>query len=262
MKFLQIIFFIFGLLLITQSANAGIEKIDEVELQAKKTLNLFLDGNPEAIYSQFDPILKNEVPFSDFKNLMLQIEKELDKIENMELLKSQYSENEGGIYSYVYNIVINGNKMEYSIHLKESDSKFHIRGFNFKIDPSTSIQQGISPLHIIVATLFGACILVQILCVIFFVKRKNLKRKWLYIIASFVGFPFGIGINWATGAFVFRFGFNIPAVSVSWPMNQPGVFLMSVFFPIGILLWLRVRSKKVDLPTPEIPPFENEGAKN
>lgn len=161
------------------------------------------------------------------------------RIDKIELLKSQYTEQEGGIYSFIYLIETKGEKIEYSIHLKKTELGIFIRGFNFKITITT-----ITPLHIIVGTLFTVCIVIQLWCVIYFTRKKSLKRKWLYIISSFLGFPAGVGINWATGAFILRFGFNIPAVGISWPLNQPGVFIVSVFFPIGLVLLIIENNKK------------------
>ena len=209
-----------------------IAKISEkLQPEALKFLYLIKGGSTEQILPYLDDALKNELDAPKIDTVTAEIKKILGKIEKVELINSQYHKKEGGIYSFIYNIETKSNDIEYSVHLKQTDTGIYVRGFNFKINQSLPVSKSaVTSLHIFVSVLFGVCIIIQIWCAVYFARKKNLKRKWLYILLSFIGFPAGLGINWVTGDFIVHLGFKIPAVAISWPVNQPGVWSMAVFF--------------------------------
>ena len=221
----------------------------EIQEEAVNFLEMVAKGNPEEIYSRFDLELKKEADIEKTKTIISELKRTIGTINKVELINSEYQEDEGGIYSLVYDVETNGIKLRYTVHVKQTGKGIFVRGFNFDSQPSSSTskqvnRQGINILHFIVGFLFVLCIAVQLWCVIYFVKKKGLKKKWLYIILSFLGFPCGIGINWLTGAFSVSFGVNIPAVAISWPLDSPGMWLMTVYFPFGVIFLIKEMAKK------------------
>lgn len=104
-------------------------------------------------------------------------------------------------------------------------------------------MNGISIFHIFIALLFIVCIILQLWCVIYFARKKDLKRKWIYIILSFLGFPLGIGIIWATGSISIGIGFKIPAVGFTRPLNEPELWSIFAYFPFGIIFLIKEKMK-------------------
>ncbi len=117
----------------------------------------------------------------------------------------------------------------------------------------------ISIYHIVIASLFVLCTVVQLWCAIYFFKKKDLNKKWLYIISSFLGFPVGLHIIWATGALSLGIGIKIPAVLISVPFNAPGMWSMGVYFPVGLIFL--IKEKKKDQRLVMAPQIVNEDIK-
>lgn len=225
----------------------------ELQQEALKFLDLIMGGTPNQIITHLDDALKTEVDTPKISVMTTEIRKILGEIEKIELIKSQYYEEEGGIYSFIYNIETKGIKIEYSVNLKQTDTGVYVRGFNFRtIQSSSGSKTVITSLHILVGVLFAVCTIIQIWCAIYFARKKQLKRKWLYILLSFIGFPAGLGINWVTGDFIIHFGFKIPAVAISWPVNQPELWSMAVFFPIGLFFLIIEMNKSEKVPVAEL----------
>lgn len=244
--------FLFSVFAFAQD-NTTINIPNEIREEAILFLKAVEKGNPEEIHSHFDVELKREADIDKTKTLSADLKKAIGKIDKVQFISGEYHENEGGIFSFLYDIETNGRKLKYSVHLKKTDSGIFIRGFNFSSDPtSPASNRGITILHLIVASFFCLCIAIQLWCVIYFARKKGIKKRWLYIILSFIGFPAGIGINWITGAFNINLGFNIPAVGISWPFENLSMWSMNVYFPIGVIFLIKemARKKAIGEPTP------------
>ena len=202
----------------------------------------------EVTYSNFDDILKNEVELEQVKALTQQLKVFIKGEYRLDLKKAEFHDAEGGVYALLFHVDTDLGKIEYIVSLKRGTKGILIRGFNFKSlppDGSTGsfIFKNAKPTHYFVLVSFILCIIAQIYCLVFFMRQKKLKRKWLYVISSLIGFPFGVGIQWATGTFALSLGFKIPAVAISSPIDAPAMWTMSVFFPIGLITMMIVKSR-------------------
>jgi hypothetical protein len=97
--------------------------------------------------------------------------------------------------------------------------------------------------------LFLFSLYVLILCV----RTPHVGRKWLWVIFILVGFG-KLTVNWTNGELHFTpLAFNIPCASAAAPPYGP--WTVGAFLPIGAILFLRERRKKLSeaiahLPTP------------
>jgi hypothetical protein len=88
--------------------------------------------------------------------------------------------------------------------------------------------------------LFSLCVLV--LCI----RTQNVKKKWLWILFILVGLG-RLAVNWKTGEWhVTPLAFNIPCASASAPPYGP--WTVAVYVPLGAILFLRERKKKLGRP--------------
>lgn len=240
--------FIFIVTIFSQNNRAATIP-SEIQKESVNFLELIARGTPEEIYPHFDSELKREIDIEKTRTLISNIKKVIGAIDKMELIRSEYSEDKECLYSFLYDIETNGRKLRYEVNLKQTNDGIFVRGFTissnrFSSDSKQPYKQGITILHLIVVSLFVICIFIQIWCVIYFLRNKELKYRWLYIILSFFGFPFGIGINWVTGGLIFYSGFKIPAVAISWPAGNPGMWSIIVCFPFGVIFLIKEMLKK------------------
>lgn len=247
--------FVVVFLCLAQWAHSSVIEKSEIPQDIyQEALNFYENiqkNSAEVTYSNFDEMLKKEVELEQVKDLTAKLKDFINGAYSIDLKKAEFHETERGVYTLLFQVETDKAKIEYIVSLKKNDKGIFIRGFNFKSlpvsQPNTSFSfKNAKSTHYIVFISFILCIIAQIWCLVFFIRKKKLKRKWLYIILSFIGFPCGIGIQWATGAFSLSFGFKIPAVSISMPLHAPGMWTMFVFFPIGIIAMLMVRSKDID----------------
>ncbi len=245
--------------------KSNVDIPEEIQQKAMIFLDALRNESPDKIYSYFDTSLKEKSDIPKVSAMLPAIRKLFGEIEKSELVECKYYKDTHVTYSLVYNIETKGTKIEYSVFLKQTDSGIFVRGFNFKTNdlsplpppppppPLPTDKMIITPAHALIGLLFAACIIIQIWCIIFFVRMKNYKWKWMYVLLSLIGFPGGIGINWTTGAYILSFGFKVPAVAVSWPADQSGAMSIAVFFPIGLIFliieMIKMKRVKIDEPS-------------
>jgi hypothetical protein len=102
--------------------------------------------------------------------------------------------------------------------------------------------------------LFLFSLYVLVLCV----RARNVRRKWLWIIFILVG----VGkqtVNWTSGELRFTpLAMSIPCASATAPPYGP--WTVGVYLPLGAILFLRERRKKLnqDLTVPSPPPAPSD----
>lgn len=240
---------IIGLLVCTQ-AIAYADEVDKdpatqdsAESKAREFIHALFHNSSERVYAFFDQGLK-ETTSEQLDTTVKQIRTVLPSEAKISLYKKiQYPDQDNSI-GFIYDISDGNRVYELSISMVRRAGECYVDGFHIRIKPRKLFNlSGASLLHYLILILFTACIVVQIFCFLFFITRKNLSKKWLYALSSFIGFPFGIGMNWTTGVFIFRIGFNVPAVVISAPVTNLDMWTVSVFFPLGLFFMIIVLRK-------------------
>lgn len=225
---------------------------DDLLQKAKEFYEMIVIGNPEQIYAQFDEKLKNEVTIDQLKTLLSKIPIfKVINYSNYKFKEAEYLIDEGGIYVLLFHAKANGQSLAYLISLRKQENSIFVRGFNLtsiplNAPPHLFSLENARPIHFITFISFFLCIAIQIGCCLYFIRRKSLKKKWLYIVISFLGFPIGFTVVWITGALSINFGFKIPAVALSKPLVASGLWAVTVFFPVGLIVAFveKARSKR------------------
>jgi hypothetical protein len=102
--------------------------------------------------------------------------------------------------------------------------------------------------------LFLFSIYVLILCA----RTRNVRKKWLWIIFILIGFG-KLTVNWTSGELHFTpLALNIPCASAVAPPYGP--WTVGVYLPLGAILFLRERRKKLNLAVtvPSSPPAPSD----
>lgn len=192
---------------------------------------------PDKIYSFLSDELKKEVNLEQLLPVVLQLKGIVNNAEDIKLIKNEANVQGPNSYGLIYTFISKGIPYEYKVHLVETNRGVLIRGFDFfaTVPEKLFSFKYATYKHYLVFSAFIACIIIEIACLLFFIFKKGVKRRWLYVCSAFVGAPIGIGINWITGALTVSFGFYIPAVRVQWPVSTPNMPSIFVFFPLGVI---------------------------
>lgn len=201
---------------------------------------------PDVLYSELDQEMKNRTNPAEIK-------KAFEQIQNIVVQKdtayrysatNYYPENK--TYALAYDVKTGGVLYELKIVLTQRENTYAITGFHLGDKPRKLFDlKDASFVQFLVFILFVLCVLTQAVSVFFFLLQKNLgKKKWLYLLSSIVGFPIGIGVNWTTGVWIVRFGFNVPAVGMSAPANYPDIWTVTAWFPLGLYFMIQLLMRK------------------
>lgn len=193
----------------------------------------------EDLYAEFDEEVKKTIPLDQAKSFISEIKKILAGSQHIRFSRANYYAQDN-VYTLVYDVEADKKIFEFTLGLKQRGEKYFIRAFHLadKPRPLWNLKEA-PPRHYLVAGLFFLVILLQFVSFFYFLFRKHLKRKILYILASLLGFPVGLAMNWTSGLFALKVGFNIPAVGLSAPADYPSVWTVIVFFPLGLYFMLR-----------------------
>lgn len=214
----------------------------QYENKAIQFLEALKTEQPEKLYSFFSDELKKEATLEQLQPLVLQIKRFVNNAEDIKLIKGESNVRGPNSYGLIYTFSAKGIPYEYDVHLIEKDEQVLIRGFDFfaRVPDRLFSFRYATYKHYLVFSFFIACILVEIACLLFFIFKRGIKRRWLYICSAFVGAPVGVGINWITGALTISFGFYIPAVRAQWPVSNPNMPSIFVFFPLGVIFLMNL----------------------
>ncbi len=214
----------------------------QYERKALQFFESLKSDQPEKIYSFLSDDLKKEVSLEQLKPVVLQLKRIANNAESIKLMKSETNVRGIDSYGLIYTFISTGIPYEYQVHLVESKRGVFIRGFDFFAtvpDKLFSFKYATYK-HYMVFSAFTACIIAEMACLLVFIFRRGLKRRWLYALSAFVGTPIGIGINWITGALTVSFGFYIPAVRVQWPDSNPNMPSIFAFFPLCVIFLAKI----------------------
>lgn len=139
-----------------------------------------------------------------------------------------------------------------------------VQGFNINVATPEELSAndfglfGKSPAHYLLLLGFALSVALMITAVVMSVRTPNLRRRWLWILASLAAVS-QIGLNWTTGLvkFVLLHGALI-GVAISKDDTQFAPWVLKVSIPIGAIiviyrLWRR-RPKPEDKAAQDIPP--------
>ncbi len=216
----------------TQIPQAAVAAADSFVIKLHK-------DNPEALYNELDSDIKSTATAQEIKAALQKIQ---DAIVDQKCEPSYTKISpENHVYLFAYDVKIKNFLCELTIIVKQKGDAYTVGGFHLMDKPRRLFDfTNASLSHYIISTLFIACIVSQLAAFIFFIVRKNLgNKKWLYVLSSIVGFPFGFSLNWTTEAWIYHFGFNIPAVGVSSPVQYPGFWTVTVYLPLGFAFMIR-----------------------
>ena len=130
-------------------------------------------------FSHFDSALQKEVAQSEFEKLLPGLKQLVGHVRSVTISNAEYIEDEGGLYSLLYNIKTNDKDLQYYVHLKNKSNGISVRRFNISIQDKDP-NRGFTFLHFIVVTMFIICILAQIYSLVFFIRAKKYKIKVAY----------------------------------------------------------------------------------
>jgi hypothetical protein len=99
-----------------------------------------------------------------------------------------------------------------------------------------------SAAHYIVAALALASVIVMVIAFVRWLRtQKTLPRKWLWLLAIWIGVG-GIAFNWSTGTVeALKLGPNLLLLGISLTQDSHGAWILGATMPLGAGLFLYKR---------------------
>ncbi len=222
---------------------------EEIEAKGLAFIQALRSAEIESVYASLDPEMRAMGTPQELKSRLGGMQSMLAGMTAARLVDQQYDPGRADLIWLVYEVTIEDVPYLLTVTLKKSHETFSVVGYNFNDKPRALFDLSrATPFHRLIFALFVACVIAQLVSALFFITRKNLPKKWLYVLTSVIGFPVGIKMNWTTGAYLLQFGFKLPAVSAFASSDNPGIWLVTVYFPAGLLVMLYVALKKGERP--------------
>ncbi|HTL48335.1 MAG TPA: hypothetical protein VL688_09800 [Verrucomicrobiae bacterium] len=218
------------------------------EAAARGFVEELLNGPENVIYAFVDPEVKATTSEDAILDTVQQIKKLIPKVDSIHYLRAYQNAERKDLVAFEYEVASGNSAYTVTVVLKQKDENhFTVAGFHTTMKPrKLTDTKGATPFHFVMILLAAACVLATLASLGYFATRRNDPKKWVYAAGSLIGFPVGLGLNWTTGAILLRLGFNIPPVSFSAPAQHPGMWTITVFFPLGLffMIWHMRKSKK------------------